>query len=302
MTISVKHAFQSAKSDGVDTTVVQPSDWNDEHSITLAINKVLGRATAGTGAVEEISCTSTGRSIIGAADATAAAAVIGAGLTVNSGTGLTGGGDLSTTRTISIADSGVTTAKIADANVTNAKLATNAVTTSNITDANVTPAKLSQPFTIATSQASTYGTAIEWTGLPTWVSRITVMLNGVSTNGTSSYRIQIGTGGSYTVTGYTSNSTRIAGTPEVDSSTSGFILTGTSVNDSTSVFTGVITLTRFSGNTWSSHGILNDPGNANTNSNVSTGFVTLSGALERIKVTTASGNTFDAGNINIAYE
>lgn len=54
MTISVKHTFQSAKPDGADATLVQPSNWNDEHVLTLATNKLLGRATAGTGAVEEI--------------------------------------------------------------------------------------------------------------------------------------------------------------------------------------------------------------------------------------------------------
>ena len=54
MTISVKHTFQSAKPDGSDATLIQPSNWNDEHTLTLATNKLLGRATAGTGAVEEI--------------------------------------------------------------------------------------------------------------------------------------------------------------------------------------------------------------------------------------------------------
>jgi len=54
MTVSLKHTFQSAKLDSADTTIVQPSNWNEEHQLTLATNKVLGRATAGTGAAEEI--------------------------------------------------------------------------------------------------------------------------------------------------------------------------------------------------------------------------------------------------------
>ena len=54
MAISLKHLFQSAKSDGADNTVVQPSDWNDEHVLTQATNRLLGRTTAGTGATEEI--------------------------------------------------------------------------------------------------------------------------------------------------------------------------------------------------------------------------------------------------------
>lgn len=54
MTISAKHAFASAKSDGGDATLVKPSDWNAEHTITLATQRTLGRNTAGTGAVEEV--------------------------------------------------------------------------------------------------------------------------------------------------------------------------------------------------------------------------------------------------------
>lgn len=64
MTISLKHSFQSAKADGVDTTLVQPSSWNAEHTITCATDRLLGRATAGTGAVEEIPCTSLARTIL----------------------------------------------------------------------------------------------------------------------------------------------------------------------------------------------------------------------------------------------
>ena len=54
MAISIKHKFQSAKADGPDSTVVQPSDWNDEHDIVLAGGKVLGRATGAAGAVQEL--------------------------------------------------------------------------------------------------------------------------------------------------------------------------------------------------------------------------------------------------------
>jgi WD40 repeat protein len=55
MTVSLKHTFQSVKTDSLDVTLVQPSNWNQEHDLTLATNKLLGRATAGTGAAEEIS-------------------------------------------------------------------------------------------------------------------------------------------------------------------------------------------------------------------------------------------------------
>jgi len=55
MAVSLKHAFSSAKTDGADATLVQPSNWNAEHTLQLATNRLLGRTTAGTGVVEEIS-------------------------------------------------------------------------------------------------------------------------------------------------------------------------------------------------------------------------------------------------------
>lgn len=76
MTISLKHAFTSGKSDGGDATLVQPSNWNAEHTITLATDTVLGRSTAGTGAAEEITCTATGRSIIDDASVAAVRATL----------------------------------------------------------------------------------------------------------------------------------------------------------------------------------------------------------------------------------
>lgn len=54
MTISLKHAFASGKADGSDATLVQPSNWNAEHTLTMATARVLGRVTASTGVVEEL--------------------------------------------------------------------------------------------------------------------------------------------------------------------------------------------------------------------------------------------------------
>lgn len=66
MAISVKHKFVSAKVDGTDSTLIQPSNWNDFHDITLAAGKVLGRDSSASGAVQElaISVDSTQQSMI----------------------------------------------------------------------------------------------------------------------------------------------------------------------------------------------------------------------------------------------
>ena len=55
MTVSLKHKFVSSVPDDADTSIVRPSNWNDDHDLLLATNRLLGRTTAGTGAAEEIS-------------------------------------------------------------------------------------------------------------------------------------------------------------------------------------------------------------------------------------------------------
>jgi hypothetical protein len=200
--------------------------------------------------------------------------------------------DLNVT-TAKIADSNVTTAKIADANVTVDKLASNAVTTVKILDANVTPSKLSQPLTLSTAQNSTSGTSIDFTSIPSWVKRVTITLNGVSTNGSSSLVVRIGSGG-ITTTGYSS----IAGDYNGNSAitTTGFILQR--INAASYLNTGVVTLTKLTGDTWIAAGVI-----VNTDySNTCGGSITLSGAIDQVRVTSITPNTFDAGSINIMYE
>jgi hypothetical protein len=59
MTISVVHSFVSAKSQGADATEVSKNEWNAEHTYTMATGMLLGRTTASTGTVEEITPNST---------------------------------------------------------------------------------------------------------------------------------------------------------------------------------------------------------------------------------------------------
>jgi hypothetical protein len=54
MTISLTHNFQSPKADGTDTSLVQPSNWNDQHQLALSSGKLIGRTSTGAGAAEEI--------------------------------------------------------------------------------------------------------------------------------------------------------------------------------------------------------------------------------------------------------
>ena len=167
------------------------------------------------------------------------------------------------------------------------------------TDTNASRAQLER-IVQSTAVASTSGTTIDFTGIPAWAKRITIMFNGVSTNGSSSYLVQIGSG-STTITGYGSSSggSANATTPSVSLSTAGFII----YNDAAaSVISGAMQIYNISSNNWvSNHSV--------GRTNVAVFFTgggnspALSGTLDRVRITTVNGtDTFDAGSINIMYE
>jgi hypothetical protein len=208
--------------------------------------------------------------------------------------------------TVVVANDEITTAKILDANVTAAKLASNAVETAKILDANVTPAKLSQPLTLATAQNTTSGTSINFSAIPSWARRITVSFNGVSTNGSSRLAVQLGTSSGLTTTGYTSFTGTFGRTAEnfqnTDRVTSGF---GWWHGAAIDAGYGNMILINVSGNTWvSSHsgGVSGGSGGSFDFVIVGGGSVALPGTLTQLSLTTVSGDTFDAGSVNIMYE
>jgi hypothetical protein len=148
--------------------------------------------------------------------------------------------------------------------------------------------------------ASTSGTSIDFTGVPSWVKRITVMLNGVSLSGSSNLLIQIGAG-SVTSSGYASASGVIAGTntTAILTSTAGFAIRDS--QNSSRVTSGILFLTNITGNAWvSSHSVADQTQGIVANGG---GNLALGGTLDRVRITTVNGtDTFDAGSINILYE
>ena len=152
--------------------------------------------------------------------------------------------------------------------------------------------------TTGTAVASTSGTSIDFTGIPSWVKRITVMFNGVSTSGTSNYLVQIGSG-SVTTSGYLGTGSNIQGTVINTAFTTGFGINNN--NGATNVIHGNVQLTLLTSNTWTASGTLS---NSNAAVGLATsGSVSISGALDRVRITTVNGtDTFDAGTINILYE
>jgi hypothetical protein len=156
--------------------------------------------------------------------------------------------------------------------------------------------------TLATAVTAS-GTSVDFTSIPSWVKRITVMFNGVSTNGTSNYLIQLGDSGGIETTGYTASAAGAANTGNVInavSSTSGFPIT--SVGNTANTVSGGVSLIAFSANAWVSTGTLANTGTFTGGFYIG-GNKTLSDTLDRIRITTVNGtDTFDAGTINIMYE
>ena len=152
---------------------------------------------------------------------------------------------------------------------------------------------------------SASGTSVDFTALPSWVKRITVMIDSFSGNGTSRRQIQIGDSGGIETTTYTSNASVIGSaansTITSGNNTSGFILEGIAPT-AAYVMSGSLTLTNLGGNTWVISGLLAES-SGGVGVTMFAGTKTLSGKLDRVRITTVNGtDTFDAGSINIMYE
>ena len=149
--------------------------------------------------------------------------------------------------------------------------------------------------TSGTAVASTSGTSIDFTGIPSWVKRITVMFNGVSTNGSSNIQVQLGSS-TFTTSGYTGAVNTGAGTNTNNSS--GFqIVASFSASD---LAYGAASIVNINQNNWICNGT-----SVNGSVRLFAGSIALGGALDRVRITTVGSpatDTFDAGSINILYE
>ena len=152
--------------------------------------------------------------------------------------------------------------------------------------------------TRGTAVATTSGTSIDFTGIPSWVKRITIMFSNVSLSGTSLPLVQLGAG-SNEITGYVSTGQSITG--GVGGANAGSTA-GMVINDggAANLKTGHMILTHMGSNLWiSSHYM-----RVTTAACVfGAGDKTLSGTLDRVRLTTVNGtDTFDSGSVNILYE
>ena len=150
------------------------------------------------------------------------------------------------------------------------------------------------------TSVSASGTSVNFTSIPSWVKRITVMFSGVSTNGASIMQFQLGDVGGIEATGYVGSYTNFAISSTVTNlyTGAGFSL---GANASATTYSGSFILSNVSGTTWVGQGMF-----AGTNTLYmwnTAGNKTLSDPLTQVRITTVNGtDTFDAGSINILFE
>jgi hypothetical protein len=289
MAVSVKHAFVSGKPDGADSTLVQPSNWNAEHTLTLGSSKLLGRITSGIGAVEEIG--------------------IGSGLTLASGSvsaNVTTVAGRTGAVTLAVADvsgaaplsspalTGNPTAVTQSAGDNSTRIATTAYA-----DASASTA-VANSFVSMGSVATTSGTSKDFSTIASTAKRVTLILQGVSLSGTALLRIQLGTSGGLVTSSYGSTSSVISSGGGRAAATAGFEIY-TDVPGASYSVDGAIVFYLVGSNTWVAAGTVGWGGVAWTST--IGGHIALGGTLTQLRLTTSNGtDTFDAGSANVFYE
>lgn len=149
---------------------------------------------------------------------------------------------------------------------------------------------------ISGTAVSASGTSVDFTSIPSWVKRITISLESLSTNGSTGVSLQLGDSGGIETTGY------VCATGNAGSSTTEFPLTGGS-GTAAAVYQGVIFLTLMNAatNLWC---VSSQVARTDTSAVLTVvGSKSTSAVLDRVRLKSGNGtDTFDAGSINILYE
>jgi hypothetical protein len=147
----------------------------------------------------------------------------------------------------------------------------------------------------------TTNTSIDFTSIPSWVKRLTVVFHTLSLSGSAYGLIQLGDSGGVETTGYTSSANYLQGglgSGNVSSTAGIILINGVNVNQ----LTGSVVFNNINSNTWVATGMWNYSQASGTTA-WTAGDKTLSGTLDRIRITSDNGtDTFDLGTVNIIYE
>jgi hypothetical protein len=162
-------------------------------------------------------------------------------------------------------------------------------------------ATVSAGLTLGTPVNSTSGTSITFTGIPAGVKQITISFLAVSTDGAGSKVVRIGDSGGIETADYASSGSRFATTStSTEAVTGGFNI---NVNNASTQLEGsiILTLLNSSTNTWAAFGSFADIAISNV-LYLTAGTKSLTATLDRVSITSTAGTeTFDNGQINIAY-
>ena len=164
-----------------------------------------------------------------------------------------------------------------------------------------TPTMGASLITSGTAVASTSGTSIDFTGIPSWVKRVTLMFAGVRTTGTVPITIQIGTSGGLQASGYVGCNGYVGGGAASTQMSSNIQLFIDAAHYAFSGFFG-FQLLNASTNLWVVSGIYGVSPSSDY-IRFAGGHVTLSAVITQLRISTTTGSpTFNAGSINILYE
>jgi len=156
----------------------------------------------------------------------------------------------------------------------------------------------------STAQNTTSGTSVVFTGIPSGVRRITVMLNSISTTGTNPFIIQLGTSGGFVTTGYASTGSSATTGVGTNNTTVGLIVVASPPSGgsgATGTYSGLMTICQLDSTIWTSSASLGQDGV--NHSTWAAGRASIAGTVTQLRLTTTTGvDTYDSGSMNIFYE
>ena len=156
------------------------------------------------------------------------------------------------------------------------------------------------PIQLQTAVAAGTGTAIDLTGIPAGVKRVTLLFSETSLSGADDFLIQLGDSGGFETSGYISSVGHVihGQNGNVRSSTAGFIAGG---GDSSTKLIGTMTLSLIVAGSYKWISALNVT-QTTAVTQCGGGQKSLSAELTQVRITRTGSNTFDAGSVAISWE
>lgn len=146
--------------------------------------------------------------------------------------------------------------------------------------------------------ATTSGTSVTFSGIPSWATKLTLLFNGCSVNGADHWKVQLGTSGGIVSTGYISTSvfTEAGSSVSTQNKTNSMVVYG---GNSARTLTGSMVLVNTDGNSW----VASHTGKLATDVGVhGAGSVDVGGTVTQLRIESDLSNTLDAGEVTLFYE